>query len=62
MAQEFASSEPAPGNDVTTVTFRVPSGLKIQRRFLQTDTIDSLYKFIETKREEEATGFEDKKA
>ena len=60
LKREFEQEPAADESGVTAVTFRVPSGQKIQRRFRETDTVETLYQFIETKRGEDETGFEDK--
>ena len=41
--------EPEPGNGITQITFRLPSGEKIERRFHYDTPIEILHAFIETK-------------
>lgn len=50
--------EPAESELTTTLTFRVPSGTRVTRRFLRSDTVQVLYDYVKTIIEDEAMGFE----
>ncbi|OMJ87553.1 hypothetical protein SteCoe_10730 [Stentor coeruleus] len=47
--ERMIGEEPPAGPYVTQITFRLPSGEKLERRFLQDTKIDVLYLFLETK-------------
>lgn len=47
--ERMIGEEPPTGPDATQITFRLPSGEKLERRFLQDTKIEVLYLFLETK-------------
>lgn len=46
---QMIGDEPPAGPDTTQITFRLPSGEKIERRFVQHSRIEILYLFLESK-------------
>ena len=46
---KMIGDEPPAGPDTTQITFRLPSGEKIERRFVQNSGIEVLYLFLESK-------------
>ncbi|OMJ84288.1 hypothetical protein SteCoe_14635 [Stentor coeruleus] len=46
---QMIGNEPPIGPDITQITFRLPSGEKIERRFVQDSKIEVLYLFLESK-------------
>ncbi|OMJ85411.1 hypothetical protein SteCoe_13248 [Stentor coeruleus] len=46
---QMIGDEPPAGPDITQIIFRLPSGDKIERRFIQDSKIEILYLFLESK-------------
>ena len=46
---KMLGDEPEAGPDVSQITFRLPNGEKIERRFSKNTQIEVLYLFLETK-------------
>ncbi|CAG9321275.1 unnamed protein product [Blepharisma stoltei] len=46
--EESIGEEPNPGPDIALISFRLPDGKKIERRFYKEKQIETLYDFIET--------------
>mmetsp|Transcript_27415 Transcript_27415/g.27038 ORF Transcript_27415/g.27038 Transcript_27415/m.27038 type:complete len:102 (-) Transcript_27415:41-346(-) len=46
--EESIGAEPNPGPDIALISFRLPDGKKIERRFYKEKQIETLYDFIET--------------